>query len=112
MKKNRPAYKLSVLCDEEKIREMDEILFRETTTIGVRRCRVERDELERRPLEAETPWGTAKVKACVLPGGEEVFYPEYESVKGLAGKSGLGYQEVYQAVKEAAVKKDQLLKVK
>lgn len=105
MKKNRPAYKLSVLCDEEKIREMDEILFRETTTIGVRRCRVERDELERRPLEAETPWGTAKVKACVLPGGEEVFYPEYESVKGLAGKSGLGYQEVYQTVKEAAMKK-------
>lgn len=105
MKKNRPAYKLSVLCDEEKIREMDEILFRETTTIGVRRCRVERDKLERRPLEAETPWGTAKVKACVLPGGEEVFYPEYESVKGLAGKSGLGYQEVYQTVKEAAMKK-------
>ena len=39
MKKNRPAYRLSVLCDEEHIREMDEILFRETTTIGVRRCR-------------------------------------------------------------------------
>lgn len=104
MKKNRPAYKLSVLCDEKNIRELDEILFRETTTIGVRRCRVERDELERRPAELETPWGVAKVKACILPGGEEAVYPEYESVKELAGKSGLGYREVYQTVKEMAVK--------
>ena len=102
MKKNRPAYKLSVLCDEERIREMDEILFRETTTIGVRRCRVERDTLERRFAEAETPLGTAKVKICTLPGGEETAYPEYESVKDLAGKSGKSYSEVYRLVKEAA----------
>lgn len=102
MKKNRPAYKLSVLCDEERIREMDEILFRETTTIGVRRCWVERDTLERRFAEAETPLGTAKVKICTLPGGEETAYPEYESVKDLAGKSGKSYSEVYRLVKEAA----------
>ena len=74
MKKNRPAYRLSVLCDEERIREMDEILFRETTTIGVRRCRVERDTLERRFAETETPLGTAKVKICTLPDGEETAY--------------------------------------
>lgn len=102
MKKNRPAYRLSVLCDEEHIREMDEILFRETTTIGVRRCRVERDTLERRFAETETPLGTAKVKICTLPGGEETAYPEYESVKELAGKSGKSYSEVYRLVKEAA----------
>ena len=102
MKKNRPAYRLSVLCDEERIREMDEILFRETTTIGVRRCRGERDTLERRFAEAETPLGTAKVKICTLPGGEETAYPEYESVKELAGKSGRSYSEVYRLVKEAA----------
>ena len=102
MKKNRPAYKLSVLCDEEHIREMDEILFRETTTIGVRRRRVERDTLERRFAEAETPLGTAKVKICTLPGGEETAYPEYESVKELARKSGKSYSEVYRLVKEAA----------
>ena len=102
MKKNRPAYKLSVLCDEERIREMDEILFRETTTIGVRRRRVERDVLERRFAEAETEQGTARVKVCRLPDGQEVFYPEYESVKELARRSGKAYREVYQAVKEAA----------
>lgn len=102
MKKNRPAYKLSVLCDEEHIREMDDILFRETTTIGVRRCRVERDILERRLAEVETPLGTAKVKVCTLPDGGEVFYPEYESVRELARKSGKSYREVYRVVKEKA----------
>ena len=102
MKKNRPAYKLSVLCDEEHIREMDDILFRETTTIGVRRCRVERDILERRLAEVKTPLGTAKVKVCTLPDGGEVFYPEYESVRELARKSGKSYREVYRAVKEKA----------
>ena len=102
MKKNRPAYRLSVLCDEEHIREMDEILFRETTTIGVRRYRVERDILERRFAEVETELGMAKVKICALPDGEEVFYPEYESVKELANKSGKSYREVYRVVKEKA----------
>ena len=102
MKKNRPAYRLSVLCDEEHIREMDEILFRETTTIGVRRYRVERDILERRFAEVETELGMAKVKICALPDGEEVFYPEYESVKELAKKSGKSYREVYRVVKEKA----------
>ena len=105
MKKNRPAYKLSVLCDEEHIREMDEILFRETTTIGVRRCRVERNVLERRFAEMETELGAAKVKICALPDGEEVFYPEYESVKELAKRSGKSYREVYRVVKEVAEKR-------
>ena len=81
---------------------MDDILFRETTTIGVRRCRVERDILERRLAEVETPLGTAKVKVCTLPDGGEVFYPEYESVRELARKSGKSYREVYRVVKEKA----------
>lgn len=105
MKKNRPAYRLSVLCDEEQIREMDQILFRETTTIGVRRCRVERDILKRRVAETETEMGMAKVKVCTLPDGREIFYPEYESVKELAGRSGKSYSETYRLVKEAAEKK-------
>lgn len=106
MKKNRPAYKLSVLCDEEHIREMDEILFRETTTIGVRRCRVERDVLPRRFAEVQTELGAAKVKICALPDGEEVFYPEYESVRELAKRSGKSYREVYRLVKEEAEKRE------
>jgi hypothetical protein len=99
MKKNRPAYRLSVLCGGEQIQEMDRILFRETTTIGVRRYRVERDILERRMEQVETPYGTAEVKVCMLEG-QELRYPEYESVKRICREQGLAYRDVYEMVKE------------
>ncbi len=102
MKKNRPAYKLSILCKEEQIRAMDEILFRETTTIGVRRYRVERSALPRRFFEVSVPGGTISIKACRLPDGTEKCYPEYEDVKQIARGTGLSYREVYEKAKEAA----------
>lgn len=48
MKKNRPAYKLSLICEEDQIRNLEALLFRETTTIGVRRFRMQREERQRR----------------------------------------------------------------
>lgn len=103
MKKNRPAYQVSVLCDEEQIEKMNAILFRETTTIGVRRYPVEREVLERRIEEVSTPYGQAKVKVCMLDG-KEIRYPEYESVKKLAREQGMAYEEMYQVVKKQAIK--------
>lgn len=103
MKKNRPAYQISVLCDEEQIEKMNAILFRETTTIGVRRYPVEREVLERRIEEVSTPYGQAKVKVCMLDG-KEIRYPEYESVKKLAREQGMAYEEMYQVVKKQASK--------
>lgn len=103
MKKNRPAYQISVLCDEEQIEKMNAILFRETTTIGVRRYPVEREVLERRMEEVSTPYGQAKVKVCILDG-KEIRYPEYESVKKLAREQGMAYEEMYQVVKKQAIK--------
>ena len=102
MKKNRPAYKLSVLCAEEQIRALDAILFRETTTIGVRRYRVERTALPRRFFEVEVPGGTVHIKACQLPDGTEKRYPEYEDVKRIARETGKSYKEVYESAKTAA----------
>lgn len=103
MKKNRPAYQISVLCDEEQIEKMNAILFRETTTIGVRRYPVEREVLERRIEEVSTLYGQAKVKVCMLDG-KEIRYPEYESVKKLAREHGMAYGEMYQVVKKQAIK--------
>lgn len=103
MKKNRPAYQISVLCDEEQIKKMNAILFRETTTIGVRRYPVEREVLERRIEEVSTPYGQAKVKVCMLDG-KEIRYPEYESVKKLAREQGMAYEKMYQVVKKQAIK--------
>ena len=99
MKKNRPAYKLSVLCAEEQMKALDAILFRETTTIGVRRYRVQRDVLERRIEEVETPYGPAKVKICNFEG-QEMRYPEYESVRKLAKERGIAFSEIYREIKE------------
>lgn len=102
MKKNRPAYKITVICEEDRIREMDAILFRETTTIGVRRSRVVRDMLKRRICETETKSGRARVKVCETPEGEEFFYPEYEDVREFAQRTGKSYEETYHEIKEAA----------
>lgn len=98
MKKNRPAYRLSVLCGEDEIRELDAILFRETSTIGVRRCRVQREILDRKVYEIQTPYGPAKVKVCTFEG-REFRYPEYESVRKLCREQGISYREMYRLVK-------------
>ena len=80
---------------------MNAILFRETTTIGVRRYAVERDVLERRMEEVVTPFGAAEVKVCFL-GNDKMRYPEYESVKRLAKEQGIAYREMYRIVLECA----------
>ena len=101
MKKNRPAYELTVICTEEKIRQMEEVIFRETTTIGVRRIPMERTVLKRRQQNIQTPFGEAEAKICTLPDGREVCYPEYESVQSLAAEAGLGFQETYRQIQNS-----------
>ena len=106
MKKNRPAYQLSVLCAEDQIRALDAILFRETTTIGVRRYRVERTALPRRFFEVRVPGGTVRIKACEQPDGAEKCYPEYEDVKRIARETGKSYRKIYEKAKMAAAQNE------
>lgn len=98
MKKNRPGYQLEVLCGSDQIAAMEQIIFEDTTTIGIRRCPMERTALPREEVSVETPYGTALAKRVVLPGGEVRAYPEYTSVAALARASNVSYQAVYQAV--------------
>lgn len=97
MKKNRPAYQLNVICGEEDVERMEQIIFAETTTIGIRRISMERTVQQREVRTVETPLGEAKVKVCRY-GGTERFYPEYESVTALCRAHGKNYQEVFQMV--------------
>lgn len=99
MKKNRPAYQLNVICDKEAISKMENIIFRETTTIGIRRMEMERTVLERTEMKANTSLGKTEVKVCILPDGEKRYYPEYDSVKRLAGRHGMSYQEAFEKIK-------------
>ena len=98
MKKNRPAYELVVLCKKDKISRMEEILFTETTTIGIRRSELERTILKRRAEKIRTSIGEAQVKICTLPNGKERCYPEYDSASALAGKAGISFREAYDTI--------------
>ena len=102
MKKNRPAWELTVICKKSKMEELEDIIFKETTTIGIREFpSVMRSILHRNQKQVETPFGIAEVKEVALPG-ERRFYPEYESVKAIAEKNHLPFAEVYHLVKALA----------
>lgn len=97
MKKNRPAYLLTVLCAEQDRKEMERILFRETTTIGIRRTEMERTILSRQICTFVSSLGEAVVKVCCFEG-ETWVYPEYESVRKLAKEHCLPLKEVQELV--------------
>lgn len=102
MKKGRPAWLLSVLADEEKIPLLEGIIFRETTTIGIRRQRMERTILPRIVRDVATRFGDAQVKVCTHDGYEE-FYPEYESAVRLARKTNRTLREIYDEIRKSGM---------
>ena len=110
MKKNRPAWLLTVLCNEPERSRLEALLFRETTTIGIRRVRMNRTILPRKERQVETPWGVVRVKEVQAPGtapgqpGERRLYPEYESLRELCRQTGKSFPEVYRTVLALAAK--------
>ena len=94
MKKNRPAYMMSVLCRESSIEAMEEIILTQTTTIGIRRYPTERTILERSEIQVETSYGPADVKVCAYKG-RTFFYPEYESIRRICREQGVDFQTAY-----------------
>ena len=97
MKKNRPGVMISVLCDEAKVQAMEEILFRETTTLGVRRYQVSRHKLNRKAAEVATPFGPIKGKLGWLDGRPPQFSPEYDDCARVASEQGVPLRDVYKA---------------
>lgn len=94
-----------MICDEEAVPRLEEIIFRETTTIGIRRMPVSRSVLSREVKEIETPLGRAAVKVCTGGMGRRI-YPEYESIASLARQHGLPYGQVEQQVMQEAVRQE------
>ncbi|MEI3279789.1 MAG: nickel insertion protein [Eubacterium ramulus] len=83
MKKNRPAYMLTVLCRPEDRERLEDIIFEETTTIGIRRALMQRTILQRRKSTEQTSLGDVAVKTMKKKNGE-VPTLEYESVAAIA----------------------------
>lgn len=101
MKKNRPAYQLNVICKKDDVEKMEEIIFSETTTIGIRRFDLKRCELPREMKEVETELGKAMVKICSYKGMKKA-YPEYDGVRQLAKEHHKTFDQTFRIVKAAA----------
>lgn len=101
MKKMRPAFKLSVICERDKLESLSSIIFAETTTIGVRFNEANRFTLDRRMVVARTGYGRVKVKVSGLPGSPSTVSPEYEDCASIARKKRVPLRSVYDAARSA-----------
>jgi hypothetical protein len=102
MKKGRPAVKLSVIAPEELRSRAEEIIFRETTTFGIRAYEVERRKLERESVRVRTKFGLVGVKLGRMGGELLTASPEYEDCRRAAARHGVALKEVYEEAKRAA----------
>lgn len=96
MKKNRPGSLLTVLCDEMTASVLREVIFRETSTLGIRTRRERRDCLERAIISVSTQWGAVRVKESRLNGSVTNFAPEYEDCRRVAEANAIPLKQVQQ----------------
>jgi uncharacterized protein (TIGR00299 family) protein len=101
MKKGRPGVVLALLARPEDADRLSEMVLRETSTFGVRRCSKHRTILDRRHEEVETAFGTVRVKIGLLRGEVVTRAPEYEDCARLAAGKGVPVREVYAAALRA-----------
>ncbi|MBI5327445.1 MAG: nickel pincer cofactor biosynthesis protein LarC [Deltaproteobacteria bacterium] len=101
MKKNRPAVLLKILCRENKKDVIMDVLFEETTTIGIRVYNVDRCCLERSIKEVSTSYGNVRVKVSQRGGKSINIQPEYEDCKKVAEKKNVPLKQVMNAALEA-----------
>lgn len=101
MKKNRPGVKLTVLGQGADVEVLEGILFRETTTLGVRRWAASRHKLQRKPHTVETEYGPVQGKLGWIAGEPPTFSVEYDSASRLAAEKNIPLRRVYEAATRA-----------
>ncbi len=101
MKKSRPAFLLQAICDEEHREALENLIFRETTSIGFRRYRQARRVLPREICLFESSLGPVRIKYC-RHLDQTFAYPEYEDAAELAEKTGKPFREVMDLLKKEA----------
>ena len=89
---------VSDLCQTK--HALEEILFRQTTTIGIRRSRMERSVLKREIQKLSMPEAVVTVKICTLPDGSRRCYPEYESAAAFAAENHISYREAWERIRD------------
>jgi pyridinium-3,5-bisthiocarboxylic acid mononucleotide nickel chelatase len=101
MKKNRPALKITCVCAITDIDRLAALIFRETTTIGIRYTVARRKTLQREFRQVETGWGPVKMKISLLAGKPVNFVPEFEDCRRIAIEKGAALKEVQAAAVHA-----------
>ncbi|MFM7149809.1 MAG: LarC family nickel insertion protein, partial [Gemmataceae bacterium] len=94
MKKNRPAVLLNVLVSDAHRSAVEQVIFRETRTFGIRRHLVHRSKLHREEVTLQTPWGPVRGKHGWREG-LDVITPEYEDCARIARQHRIPLREVY-----------------
>jgi pyridinium-3,5-bisthiocarboxylic acid mononucleotide nickel chelatase len=97
MKKNRPGMVLTVLCRPEQADALAQLIFRETTTLGVRQHEERRQVLAREWVNVSTDWGTVRIKIACMNGKVTHYAPEYEDCRQIATEHKIALKEVMQA---------------
>jgi len=95
MKKNRPGIQIQVMGKPQQMDGLMDILFRESTTLGIRFRYSQRKILKRSQVEIDSPWGTMTVKEVTRPDGSTFFQPEYESCRKIAEDNSVPIKEIY-----------------
>jgi len=108
MKKNRPGVLLSILTEENRKSELMDLVFTETTTLGIRTYEVTRRALDREMVKVETPYGLIDVKVAKLNGRVVNEMPEFEQCRVAAQKAGVALKEVEDATRLALRMSDKL----
>lgn len=109
MKKNRPGMLLTVLCKPEDAGKLTQLLFTETTTLGVRRREEMRQVLARRWENVRTPWGEVRIKIASMNGTVTNYAPEYEDCRRIAAERHVPLKTVLQEAARAYLAKTEEL---
>src|SRR5512133_2391412 len=108
MKKSRPAVKLSVLCTPEAEGRVNEVLFRETSTIGVRKYNIDKTMLSRKIEVVATRYGDIRVKSAFYEGVCIKSKPEYEDCIKIAREKSIPVSYVYHEVEKELSKRKEI----
>jgi uncharacterized protein (DUF111 family) len=97
MKKNRPGQLVTLLCEHSNLSRLMDLIFRETTTIGVRTYEVRRKTLDRELVPVATPFGEVRLKVSRINGTVLNATPEYEDCQRIAAANNIPLKEVIAA---------------
>jgi len=97
MKKNRPGQLVTLLCEHSNLSRLMDLIFRETTTIGVRTYEVRRKTLDRELIPVATPFGEVRLKVSRMNGTVLNATPEYEDCQRIAAARNIPLKEVIAA---------------